>query len=61
MAARAADKLRHKDLLTAIARLRAAKQTATFSDGGGLTLVVTKAGKARFVHKYQWQGRTVER
>lgn len=61
MAARAADKLKHKDLLTHIARLRAAKETATFSDGAGLALVVTKAGKARFVHKFQWKGRTAER
>ena len=58
MAARASDKLRHKDLLTAIARLRAAKQTAEFSDGGGLYLQVTPAGRARFVHKFQWQGKT---
>ena len=61
MAARAADKLKHKDLIAAIARLRAAKQTATFSDGGGLALVVTPAGRARWVHKFQWQGRTAER
>ena len=61
MAARAADKLKHKDLITAIARLRAAKQTATFSDGAGLALVVTPAGRARWVHKFQWQGRTAER
>jgi integrase len=61
MAARAADKLKHKELLTAIARLKAARQTATFSDGGGLSLVVTPAGRARWVHKFQWQGRTCER
>lgn len=45
MAARSTDKLRHKDLLTAIARLRADKQTATFPDGGGLYLVLTPAGR----------------
>jgi integrase len=61
MAARSTDKLRHKDLLAATARLRAAKETATFLDGGGLYLVLTPAGRARFVHKFQWQGRTAER
>ena len=61
MAARAADKLKHKDLLAAIARARAARQTASFSDGGGLALVVTPAGRARWVHQFQWQGRTAER
>jgi integrase len=61
MAKRAADKLKHKELLREIAKLRTAEQTATFGDGGGLALVVTKAGKARFVHRYRWQNRTVER
>jgi integrase len=61
MAARTTDKLKHKTLLTDIAAARAAGKVATFSDGGGLALVVTKAGRARFVHKFQWAGKTAER
>ena len=61
MAKRTADKLKHKELLAEIAKLRAAHATGGFGDGAGLTLVVTAAGRARWVHKYQWQGRTAER
>jgi integrase len=61
MTKRTADKLKHKELIADIAKLRAAKATATFGDGGGLYLVVTAAGRARFVHKFQWKGKTAER
>jgi integrase len=61
MSKRTINKLRHKDLLAEVAKLRSAKATGKFGDGGGLWLVVTSAGRARFVHKYQWHGRTAER
>jgi integrase len=61
MAKRTANNLKHKEVLADIARLRAANKAATFGDGGGLALILTPAGRARFVHKFQWQGRTVER
>jgi integrase len=61
MSKRIINKLRHKELVADIARLRAAETTGKFGDGGGLSLVVTSAGRARFVHKFQWRGRTAER
>ena len=38
-----------------------AKREARFPDGGGLTLFVTPAGKARWVHRYSFRGRKPER
>ena len=32
-----------------------------WGDGGGLYLVMTSAGKARWLHKFQWNGKTAER
>src|SRR5882672_9135315 len=34
---------------------------ARFLDGGGLVCVVTKAGKARFIHRYEFRGRWPQR
>lgn len=58
MAKRTTNNLKHKELIAEIAKLRAAEQTGEWSDGGGLKLVLTPAGRARWVHKFQWQGRT---
>jgi Arm DNA-binding domain/Phage integrase family len=40
---------------------RDAKAEKKFPDGQGLTLVVTPAGKAKWVHRYSFRGRTPER
>lgn len=61
MAKRTANKLTHKTLMADIARLRATDQAATFGDGNGLYLIVTPAGRARFMHRFRWQGRAAER
>jgi integrase len=36
-------------------------EKASFPDGKGLTLVVTEAGRARFIHRYPYGGRYVSR
>jgi integrase len=74
MAKRSSDKLTHKGLTADIAAYRSAQDdparlatlralgnTGNYGDGNGLTLIVTTAGRARWVHKYQWQGKTRER
>ena len=61
MATRTTDQLKHKPLLAAIAKHQAAGTTGKFSDGRGLSLVMTAAGHCRWVHKFQWKGRTIER
>jgi integrase len=53
--------LTDKTLRGQVARAIAAGVEARFPDGGGLTLVVTPAGRARFVHVYTYKGRRPER
>lgn len=61
MTKRTTNKLAHKQLLKDIAELRTAGKTGMFGDGGGLYLIVTAAGRARFLHKFPWAGKTAER
>jgi integrase len=61
MTKRTTNKLAHKQLLADIAKLRTAGATKDFGDGGGLWLIVTAAGRARFLHKFQWAGKPKER
>lgn len=43
-------------LRAAVKRAKLDKRTARFNDGGGLICVVTAAGRARFLHRYSYQG-----
>lgn len=61
MAKRETDKLNHKTLLRWVHAHQAAGTTGRDGDGRGLYVQVTPAGRAAFLHKYQWQGKTVER
>jgi integrase len=61
MAKHVKDKLNPKTLQRDINRLRALNESQTFGDGGGLYLVVTPAGNARFQHRFRWMGRAAER
>ena len=58
---RTLNNLHTKSLETQVARHKVAGTTATFRDGGGLALVVTASGRARFIHEYSWQGKATER
>lgn len=53
--------LDHAKLKREVATLRTGGQTGSWSDGGGLKLVLTPAGRARFVHRYSYRGRTPEK
>lgn len=61
MTSRTSDKLNPGTLKAEIAKLRAAEATGKFGDGKGLYLIVTNAGRARFLHRFQFRGRTAER
>lgn len=60
MTNRKSELLDHAKLKRDVAATRAAGLTGSWNDGGGLKLVLTKAGKARFVHRYSHRGRTPE-
>jgi integrase len=38
-----------------------AHKAGELADGGGLYVVATKAGRKRFIHRFQWNGKTAER
>jgi integrase len=61
MAKRKTELLDHAKLRREVAAAKAAGLTAAWNDGGGLKLVLTPAGRARFVHRYSHRGRTPER
>jgi integrase len=62
MTKRTTNNLGPKQLLSDVNKARKTGELpVTFADGGGLYLVVTDAGRARFLHKFQWQGKTKER
>lgn len=60
MTKRKTELLDHNTLRAEVARYKAAGMTGSWNDGGGLTLRLTPAGKARFVHRYTFRGRTPE-
>jgi integrase len=49
------------NLKNTVAKAVREKQATRIPDGGGLTLVVNAAGKATWIHRYAFRGRTPER
>lgn len=53
--------LDHATLKRDVIAAQKARRTASWNDGNGLKLVVTKAGRARFVHRFAFRNRTPEK
>jgi hypothetical protein len=59
--ARDKSNLYEPNLKNAVAKAIREKVPARFSDGNGLTLVVSAAGRAAWIHRYEFRGRWPER
>lgn len=53
--------LENAKLRREVAAAKAAGTTGSWNDGGGLKLVLTKAGRARWVHRFSYRGRVPEK
>lgn len=61
MAKRTSNNFKDHDLKRSVTAAQKAGEPAKFADGGGLYLIVTAAGRARFIHYFRFAGKDRER